>query len=325
MACIAKNVVRVGLIGTVIGGTALTVASIADPPRFRAAVSQVGENLSDRIDNGISNPVALREQIRSLESQYPERITEVRGDLNELRQQHSALGRDRATSSRVIELADADLAKLDYGLDQASSAGLSGAMTEVAYGAPASARVVIVHQGERLSVEEAYARRNQVAATRNAYADRIADIDQDATYLQRQESQLVALLKKLETEHTNFQTQLFDLDRQIDAIARNERMIGQMEKRQKRLDQLTRYEVESLDQLKLRLDTLRSDTEQRLASLMQGSMTEDYESIARQQIARESVDRGPEVQIVPAPPSTTVEVHTDVVPADPASFLSRND
>ena len=58
------------------------------------------------------------------------------------------------------------------------------------------------------------------------YLSRAADLETDLGYLHDQEAQLSDLLDRLETEHAEFQAKLFQLDAQIDTIARNDRLIG---------------------------------------------------------------------------------------------------
>lgn len=284
MGCFTKQLVRFGIIGALAAGAAVVVIK---PHRIAALFNQATDSINSQLDKAITDPVALRQQIRSLEAEYPRRIEAVRGDLAQLREQSNGLQRDLQISQRVIALADNDLAKLDAGLAMIEQ----GSVTVVSQDSRPKS-FVVVFKNEHLDVEEAYARRNQVAATRNAYASRAVDIERDLGYLDKQERQLAGLLTKLETERTNFQTQLFDLDRQIDAIARNERMIEVMEKRQETLSEHSRYQVASLDQLKARLADLRAQGESKLAALSTEIEYSTYEDRARLQIDAESIANG---------------------------------
>ncbi len=284
MACVGRTLVRVGVVGALLAGTAVVIAG---PQRIRALLHETRADINSQIDKRITDPVALRSQIRSLEAEYPKRIGAIRGDLAEVREQLSTIERDMAISQRVVAMADEDMAKLDNALAQAEEA-----VGKVVVADRGPREIVIVFRSERLGVDEAYAKRSQVVATRNAYQSRVADFERDRGYLMKQEQQLVSLLNKLETEQTSFQTQLFDLDRQIDAIARNERMIDLMEKRQARLDEQSRYSATSLDQVNGRLADLRARQEAQLEQLAGGLNRDNYEARARASIDQESIARG---------------------------------
>jgi hypothetical protein len=71
---------------------------------------------------------------------------------------------------------------------------------------------------------------------------------------------------RLETEQAEFEAQLFQLDAQIDSIARNDRLIEMMEDRQATIDEHNRYQAHSLDQLRGRLDRIRNEQTSRIAA-----------------------------------------------------------
>lgn len=308
MACFGRKLVRVGVVGALVAGAAVVIAG---PQRVRALLHETRSGINNEIDKHITDPVALRAQIRSLESEYPKRIGSIQADLAEVREQLSAIDRDMTISQRVVAMADQDTAKLDNALAQAEEA-----VGQVVVADRPPRDVVIVFRNERLPVDEAYGKRAQVVATRNAYQSRVTDFQRDKEYLSKQEQQLVSLLNRLETEQTTFQAQLFDLDRQIDAIGRNERMIGLMEKRQAHLDEQSRYSATSLDQVNSRLADLRARQEAQLDHLASGLNRDNYEARARASIDQESIARGLyETQTSPAEirpgGGDELEIHAD--------------
>jgi len=273
-----KTVVRIGVIGVVIGGA---VVVLAQTPRGRALFHQVRSNIHTKIDSNITDPVALRVQLRDLEAQYPKRIADVRGDLAELREQIAQLEREHEVSERVVALADVDLDKLNSALAQAESV----AIKQVALGEPR--QIVICFKSDRLDVESAYNKVSEVTNTRNAYAARTEDVQRDLGYLAQQEERLVALLNKLETERQTFQTQLWELDRKVDAVARNDRMIDIMQKRQRAIDEQSRYRATSLDQINSHLADVKAKQEAKLAGLVADQARTNYEDSAKAEIDRE--------------------------------------
>jgi chromosome segregation ATPase len=276
---LSKLVVRGGLVGALILGAGLVVAG---PDRIRAVFTQTQSAVNDAIDSQIKDPVALRQQIRTLAEQYPKRIADLRGDLAQLKTQQAQLTRDLAVSNRVVEMAESDYDTLAAGIDQGNAATIQ----QTALGQ--EHQVVIAFKNEKIPLSAAQTKISQVAATRTAYAGRAADIQRDLGYLSQQEITLTQLVSKLEQEQTAFQTQMFDLDRQIDAIGRNDRMIAIMSDRQRALDEQTRYRAASLDQITGKLADIRARQEAQLSHL--GKLTDrtQYEDAAKTALDREA-------------------------------------
>jgi len=282
-----KTAIRVGVIGTLVGGGLLAVAG---PDRVGAALSQARERVNDAIDSNIDDPVRMRAQLRKLESQYPERIARVRQDLASLDGQASQYERELAVARRVIELAQADLDTMRGMFDQASDAMAR---------AGGAAVVRVRFDGSTMDLDDARARAVQIQKTRDAYASKADDIERDLELLGTQRERLEGLLAKLESERSQFQAELWRLNQQIDAIARNERMIEMMEARQKTLDELGPYQAHSVDQIKDRLSRLRDTQEQRLESLASGSKTLSYEERAKLAVETDPQGRREVIELAP--------------------------
>jgi len=272
MGGITKTIVRFGVIaGLAAGGAAL----IAGPHRVAALADQARSQVVNTIDAQIGDPTAMRHQLRQLEAQYPERIAEVRGQLAEIQEQTRQLERDRAVSERVVELALTDRAELDELIARAESAVAEHG----------SARLVRIGFDDRtFDLSGAYARANTINETVSLYGARAADIETDLAALESDREILTGLLAKLETEQAEFQSQIAQLDAKIDAIARKERMADLMEERQKRIDELTRYEVASLDQLRSKLAERHADLDARIASASTRDDQASYEDRARYEV-----------------------------------------
>ncbi len=275
MGCIGKTVVR-GVVITALAGGVLV--AVAGPQRVGALVTQTRGGIQAVIDSNIQDPVLLRTQIRQLESQYPKKIAEVRTDLGEVRSQVSQLERERQVAEKVVQLATLDLEQVDTQLEQARATQLAnpGAIVRVAF------------DGSRaINLDDAYGRRQQIEQTRDLYAGRARDLATDLTYLVDQEAQLADLLARLETERSEFQAKLFQLDAQIDTIARNERMITMMEGRQATIDEHSRFQANSLDQLNGRLSQIRNEQRSRLESISRKEKGRDYVNEAEFLIQRD--------------------------------------
>ncbi|MFT5081504.1 MAG: hypothetical protein ACI84E_002167, partial [Planctomycetota bacterium] len=87
---IIRTTLRFGFITLAVGGTvAVGAAMIAGPQRSHMVVDQIHAGIMETIDENIEDPRILRTQLKSLEKEYPQRISELRDDLSELRTQIS--------------------------------------------------------------------------------------------------------------------------------------------------------------------------------------------------------------------------------------------
>ncbi len=303
MGCIGKTIVRGAVLTALVGGAAVVVAG---PDRIHALFHSAQHRINNAIDANISDPAALRSQLRSLEEQYPHRIAEVRGDLAELNEQITQLERELAVSKKVVAMADTDLNSMQAVLTKAEEARTAG-----------SAQVVRVKfdAGEHAcNMDEAYGKVNRVTQLRAAYAGRATDIERDLGYLGQQKDRLTGLLNQLETERTQFQTQLFSLDRQVDAISRNDRMIEILQKRNETIDQQSRYRAASLDQVAGHLADIRAKQEAKLDMFGQSNDVRNYENAAKYLLDNEKAG---EIRTLKPTKAKAVEVGPTVIEIGP--------
>lgn len=263
MAGFVCNAVRVGVIGALGVGAAFLVAEAAQPGSARAIVKQAGHNVSTAINSNIDDPVALREQLRDLESQYPKKIEAVRNDLAELEGQIAQFERELAVAERVVALADQDLGEMQHLLAKAEDARSTHRIVRVRF------------DNESMDMSEAYAKAERIQQLRDSYSVRAEEINRDLTFLSEQESHFGELLTTLETERAQFQNQLWQLDQQIDAVARNERLLEILEKRQQTLDEMSPYSADSLDQVTSRIASIKAEQEARMEALTRRSIEDE--------------------------------------------------
>lgn len=273
---LTRTIVRVGVIGALATGG---LAMIAGPERVGALFHQAKNCVNDKIDKAITDPVALRAQLRELEASYPRRIEQAENDLREVRGQMAQLNRESNVSEMVVEMAAKDLEGLQTLITQAESA--RGSIANVSYGDNEPRRVEILFNDQRLSVDAAYTKTAEITNTRTAHMARAGDIQRDLGYLTKQESRLGSLVSKLKGEQAEFQVQLWQLDRQVDSIARNDRMIEVLAKRQESIEEQSRYKAASLDHLQNKVADIRAKQEAELAALAAGQERTDYEHKAK--------------------------------------------
>lgn len=276
---LVRTTVIVGLVG-------LVGLAVVGPVRARILADKVRGNINSAVDACIDDPSALRAQIRELESQYAPRIAQTRSDLGQVKGQIAELKREQVVAQRVVEIAQADLQKLQGMLARAETirdmgstvvvAGYSDGRVEETPG-----EVRINFNNESLNFEQAVSKAQQVEQVINAYVSRHDEIERDLGYMAEQQKRLAELNDKLETERGQFQAQLVALDHQIDAIARNERMIEMMQRREDAMTANSRYEAGSLENLKGRLAEIRTKQEAQLETIGRGSTSNGYEAKAK--------------------------------------------
>lgn len=276
MFSICKNACRgVAVLGVVAGLAAGGTLLIAGPDRAKAIFHNVHGEVLSHIDQSIDDPTAVRQQLMDLEKEYPKRIRSVRSDLAELREQIRQIEHEQKVAEKVVALADRDLGELEPLLAQARDARGEFGNTQL---------VSIRWGGGVYEFDRAVARANQIKQTRGLYAARGADSAHDLNYMRQQAERLEDLAIQLETERAEFQGQIKLLERQVDAIARNERLIELLEGRNKTIEECSRFEAISLDHITNRLSELRSRQEAELELLASSQKTADYEERAMQEL-----------------------------------------
>lgn len=273
--CFTKTLIRTTVIaGLATGGLIL----IAGPDRAAMVAAQARDKVVSVIDSNIDDPVALRNQLRELETEYPQRIAALEGELASLDQEIAQLDRDQQVAQRVVELASADLDQLAGMLDEAEAA------REVS-----PAAVIKVHfNGTPMRYDQAITRAAQIRSTFNAYNARVVEADDTLTVLAQQRTRLTELIAELTSEHEEFRAQIAQLDGQIAAIERNDKLIEMVEERERAIRQYDKHETVSLDQVKAKLAKTRAEQEARLSSALNASRSNDYATQAEEMLNREA-------------------------------------
>ncbi len=273
MRFLFKTLFRTAVIGTaltaaVVGGTAMIVG----PDRVGAMAEQIQDGIEHRIDARIDDPIALRRQIASAAAQYPARIKDVRADLVSLQDEMRRLEREQVVSEKVVTLVDRDLQRL--------APAVKELQRERAEGGAVARLAALEVDGEVLSFARATARVREIERTRLINESRAADAEHNLKYLRNQEQRFVELLDQLEGEHAQFQAQLVQLQAEVESIARNERLIEMLEKRQRTFDEVSVFEARSLDQIIGAMERKRTEQEAELDQLAAGVQALSYEEMA---------------------------------------------
>jgi phage shock protein A len=266
-----RGILRWGLIATLgLGGLTLLVG----PQRVAAGMAQVRHKLQGAVDKCVDDPIALRRQLQSLAEEYPDRIAEVRGELAAVENQIAQFTRDSEIAERVVAMTTEDLGQLKTLVTRAEATAASSATP-----------VNIRFENRRFDINQAYAEAGRINSVRVSYQDRLASNTQQLNILNEQKSRLSDILAKLDSEYQSFEAKLWQLDRQIDAIERNDRLIDMTKQMQETLASYSKFgKVGNLNQLESKLAELRTVQEAQLDALRNKSTNRDYQSEAEHQL-----------------------------------------
>ncbi|MCA9299506.1 MAG: hypothetical protein KDA28_10590 [Phycisphaerales bacterium] len=262
--------------GLALGGVTLLVG----PDRVAAGLYQLREKAQHVVDAAVDDPIALRRQLETLAAEYPERISKVQAELGQVTHELNELGVHADKATRVVAATTSDLTEL-----QALIAEAEAADTGVR-------QVAIRFDGARFDVPGAYEEARRINEVRLIFQDRQAMTAQQIALLSEQRARLTEIHEKLTTEYATFHGQLWQLDRQIDAIKRNERLIEMVKQQQETLNTYDKFgNVGNLQQLERKLNAIQDQQRAHLEALAntRDRLVNDYENRAELERFQESV------------------------------------
>ncbi|MCI0365473.1 MAG: hypothetical protein L0Y44_14945 [Phycisphaerales bacterium] len=304
---ITRCVLRWGLVGALgLGAVTLLVGT----DRVSGCISMIRGKAQTVVDNFVDDPVALRRQLQDLADQYPDRILEVRKEIAQVEHQLGEFEHASEIAKRVVADTTSDLGKLKTLVARAEESARTEARP-----------VAIRFEGVKFDIDEAYTEARRINTVRGTYQDRLAHDQQQINFLTQQKQRLGEILEKLETEHNTFMAQLWQLDRQIDAIARNERLIEMTEEQQATLASYEKFgKIGSLKQLEGKLAELRAVQEAQLEALNKRGINMDYENKAQYDLSTEGANDDPFADIQEQPSSDDGEAETPAKSAKSYAF-----
>ena len=267
MGATSRFIVRWGIIGGLaLGGITLLVG----PQRVMACIDQLREEANSVVENLVDDPIALRRQLDTLAREYPKRIAEVQGEIARLNLQLEQFVRDEKISIRVVELTTVDLEVL----------------RDLVEGAEATtrpnSRATVRFEGVRYDLDGAYSEGRRIRTVKSNYEDRLASDRRQMQLMGEQKNRLESILEKIEQEHETYRTQLWQLDREIDAIERNDHIIAMVEQQLETLSDFDRLGgAGNLNQVRARLAEIRTVQESTILALTDVGTGTDYETRAR--------------------------------------------
>jgi len=264
---ICKTIVRWSLIaGIAVGGITILIG----PQRVAAAFETVQDKAGHLVDQYIDVEEArgLRSQLHELASVYPERIAEIRGEIARIDTQIDQFHHDADVARRVVAMTGSDLERLAANVRSAEVSGVT--------------QVSLVAGDAGVELETAYREGHRIRSIRQTYQERLVSDQRQVELLTTQHVRLASLLDQVEREFADYQAQVWQLDRQIESIERNERLIALTESQQQTIRQFeSPGDVESLRAIETRLAELQAVQEGTLQALSERGRQNEYEHRAR--------------------------------------------
>jgi len=308
MSGISRCILRYGVIGGLaLGGITLLVG----PERVAAGLAQVRTKAQNAVDGCMDDPVALRRQLGQLADQYPDRIEEVSGEIAAVNTQIGQFERDVKIARKVVALTSEDLQNLK---SLVARAGESRIVTPASLKSGMHRPVFIRYEGVRFTVDEAMVEGRRINHIRTTTKDRLGHDEFQLRFLSEQKGRLADILATLQEEYGTYQAQLWQLDRQIDAIERNDRLIELTEEQQATLQSYERFgKVANLKQLESKLAELRARQEAQLATLEKRGIATDYERDAIFELEAVDVQDPFDIYEIELEPTDTADVVDDSI------------
>ena len=271
MTCITKTLFRTAVIGGLaLGGLTILVG----PQRVVGGFAQVQHTVISWFDGNMEDPVLLRQQLKRLQQEYPDRLRKITRSLAEVEGQIKQVEYYKAVSSNAVTIAKNDLATLK-GLVSTAQAQFA------AYDGSTPRAILIRFQGSNITINQAYERAQRIKSSAMNNQDKASHFDRELEVLNTYRGRLVQQKDKLTKEYSSFQNQLWTIQRQIDQIERNEDLIALMKDCNSGLAENDKFKIRNLDQLSNRLTAVQKENDAVLDSLSQQATTDSYEDQAK--------------------------------------------
>jgi len=243
-------------------------AAVFGPYRVQELCRYVKETAAENLDDMIPDEVELRHDMEKLREEYPARIAELKSMSDEIARQLAEVERDRSLCREVLTLCGEDLEELRPKLETPNQ-DVPAAVMKVEF------------RGAVFTRTEAAERSRKILDIKELYEARLAAANGSVDLLESERARLRAELVELQKEYDQFIAGYRGLERQIDLLRHNEKLI-EIASRKERLGRLDSAGwVRSLDAVQRAIERRRTEQEERLRSLKVGNPAAEYEARAR--------------------------------------------
>ncbi len=272
-----KTIVKVGLVGLVVGGAA---TAILGKHRVSQAFHAVKDGVCRSVDNIVPESQSLHADMEELKDEYPIRIAELEAMLREIDAEVFRQEESLQLWQNVVAIVDTDLEGLQPQL-QAAATGVSS----------------ISFRGGRFSYRDAQRKGNELVEVRSDYERKIRSGQQSLDLLRGESDAVRTELGKLRFEYQEFIDRYHQLQREIDMLKTTDKLI-ELAERRKRL-----YGIDNSDRLanlasiEKQIEQRRSEQMEKMKAYSSNTLSKDYETRARfQKRAEASIEDSFELQ-----------------------------
>ncbi len=313
---ICKTIFRwIIVAGLALGG----ITIIIGPERVAAAFGSLQNQANTLVDQyiDVEEAQALRNQLYTLAEAYPDRIAEIRGEVARVETQLDQFAHDADVARRVVAMTGSDLEQIALQVQSAEHGGFH--------------TVSLVNGDAGVNIDVAYREGRRIKGIHETYQERLVSDQRQVDMLKTQHERLTALLEQIEHEFADYQAQVWQLDRQIDSIERNDRLIALTESQQ---DTLRAFEspgnADGLRAIETRLAELQAVQEGTLQALAERGRQNEYEHRAQMMLKQDiepengtvgtTRNNNPFAEFLPAPPKVDLQqvLSTPILPTKPS-------
>ena len=264
---ICKTIFRWTIVGGLaVGGITILVGPQRVATAFGAIQTQAGAIVDEYID--VEEAQALRSRLHELAEAYPDRIAEIRGEVARVETQLTQFAHDADVARRVVIMTGSDLEQLAMRVQSAEHGGFHN--------------VSLITGDEGVNLDVAYREGRRIKGIHETYQERLVSDQRQVDMLDTQHERLITLLDQIEQEFADYQAQVWQLDRQIDSIQRNDRLIALTASQQATLRAFeSPGDSDGLRAIETRLAELQAVQEGTLQALTKQGRQTDYEHRAQ--------------------------------------------
>lgn len=269
-----KTIVKVGLIGLVVGGAA---TAILGKHRVSQAIHAVKDGVCRSVDGIVPEGQALRADMEELKDEYPRRIAELEAMLQDIDAELLKQEDQVELYGNVVAMVETDLDNLQPQLE-------AGDVTSINF------------RGGRYSVRDAQRKGHELLDVREDYQRRLNSGRQSLDLLRVESDGIRTELTKLRAEYQEFLDRYHQLQREIDMIKTTDKLIELAERRQRLYGIDNSERLANLASIEKKISQRRSEQMEKMKAYGSDAVAEDYETRARFQQRAQDIETSYELQ-----------------------------
>ncbi|MEQ8764326.1 MAG: hypothetical protein RL885_10395 [Planctomycetota bacterium] len=269
-----KTIVKVGLIGLVVGGAA---TAILGKHRVSKAFHAVKDGVCRSVDGIVPEGQALHADMEELKDEYPRRIAELEAMLQDIDAEIMKQTDQVELYGNVVAMVETDLDNLQPQLEAGDVASIN-------------------FRGGHYTVRDAQRKGNELLDVRDDYQRRLNSGQQSLDLLRTESEGIRTELGKLRYEYEEFLDRYHQLQREIEMIKTTDKLIELAERRQRLYGIDNSDRLANLASIEKKISQRRSEQMEKMKAYGTTTTAKDYETRARFQQRTQDVESSYELQ-----------------------------